>query len=302
MRSSRIPSLRSTLLPAAAGLALLAWGGAPAGAGAADPGVSARLQARLEADRSGVRRYSYVESEVMEKRASDGTLRSSTSTAHEIFFQDGRWLKRPLAADLAQDSQGFALMRGEEARFLPRGGAAGSAARADKESPFSVEKILGCLHLEPEGRELLGARPALKVAFSALPGCLEDQNRATRIIENLSGTLWIDEADFDLVKVEGRLRQPVSFGWGLLGRVDSLDLTIDREPLAPGLYAMTRVDYRARGVSFIVHRFDVRSVRQRSAFARSPEPPVPPEPGAGAPSALLAPAPGSGRADRPLPR
>lgn len=260
---------------AVAGSALLAAGesNGPApdqgGPGADAPDLLPRLLKRLQDDRDGMRHWSYVESIVLEKRATDGEVRSRTNEVYEVFFQDGRAMKRPLSVDLEQDSQGFNVVRREEARFIPAGTKDVPPARPDKESAFDVERLVRCYQFEPQGDESLGDRAAVRVGFKPVAGCLDDGSRAGRLLQNLTGLLWVDARDSDILRIKGSLEAPVSFGFGLLGRVEHLDLEVQRESLAAGLYAMTHVEYRARGTSFIFHRFDVRSVRERSAFTRT---------------------------------
>ncbi len=278
--------MRSTQRSLRSGRSLLllgvfvAGGVLPVAATSNDPSLARRILDRLTGDRAGMLRYRYVESAVQERRGGDGSVRSRAVEVFEVFYQDGRRMKRPLANDLKEDSEGLSLMRSEESRFLqPRGGEA--RARKIKESPFELEKLLGCFHLYPAGRETLEGKPSLKLAFAAIDGCLREDSRASRILQRLAGTIWVDEETFAVVRVRGHLQRPVSFGLGILGRVQTFEIEVDREPVAPGLYAMTRVDYRARGTSFLFYDFDVESTRQRSAFALSPEPQapkVPPEP------------------------
>jgi len=254
----------------------------PAAGAAQQRDLVKRLEERLKLDGEAIRRYSYVESTVLEKRAADGTLRSSVTEVNEITYRDGRRLKRRLADDLEQDSDGFAIMRSEESRF----GATPAPLQEAKEGPFAMEQLIPCFHFYPMGQERVEGRPALRIAFTPIAGCLQDDSRSGRILGRLAGTLWVDEEAHDLVRVRGYLEEPVSFGFGLLGKVDGFDLELDRQPLEPGAFAITRVAYQARGTSFLFHHFDVRSVRQRSGFAPLPRPPAPPEP---QPRALLAP-------------
>jgi hypothetical protein len=293
---NRIVLPGALLLIGSAAIAPLVWGGFAATIpGPADPELARRLEARMESDRAALRHYSYVESQVLEKRASDGSVRSRTIEAYLISYQDGHRVKRRLADDMAQDSEGFSLMRREESRFA--GPAAGGEGRTRAATEgLDIEKLVSCFHLYPVGRENLAGRPALKLAFTPVEGCLDDDSRATRVLRSLAGMLWIDESENHLVKVRGYLKEPVSFGFGILGRVETFDLELDCEPLEEGIYAMTRVAYRARGTSFVFHRFDVESTRQRSAFAPAREPGPPPEPspgGSSGPAGTIATAPPS---------
>jgi hypothetical protein len=244
-----------------------------------EPDLAGRIVARLQHDRAEIAHYTYVETAVLEKRGTDGSIRYRTTEVHEVFLQDGRTMKRPLLRDVAQDSEGFSLMRGEESRFLQDLSFRDGRARPAKESPFNIENLVHCFHLDAIGREVLAERPVLKVAFRPIEGCLNQSTRAMRIAAGLSGFLWVDEEGYDVVRVKGTLEHPVSFGFGLLGKVESFDLEADRQRISPEAHILTRFEYRARATSFLFHRFEVLSTRYRSAFARRPadsaEPPGP---------------------------
>jgi hypothetical protein len=113
------------------------------------------------------------------------------------------------------------------------------------------------------------------VAFSAKDGCMGRETRAARLLGHLAGTLWLDADRFDILRVQGHLKGPVTFGFGILGRVERFDLELDRERVESGFYATTRITYRARGSSFLLNRFDLRSSRHRSAFAPVLQEPLP---------------------------
>lgn len=221
----------------------------------------------LQADRAEAERWSWIESVVLEKDAPDGAVRSRTAEVYEVFTLDGRRMRRPISLDLADDSQGFGIARREEGRFLSGETAGAAAARAVEDSPFEPDKLLRCFHFEPAGRDEMAVAANLKVAFTPVDGCLDDGSRAGRILQQLIGTIWIDEKRQDVVRIEGHLQKPVPFGFGILGKVESFEITVERQPVAPDLYMMTHVSYRARGTSFIFRQFDVQSVHDRSAFA-----------------------------------
>jgi hypothetical protein len=243
------------------------------GATAADGADPLRgVVAHLAGDREEVRRFGYVESAVLEKRGPEGSLRSRSIEVYEIFLRDGQPMRRPLSIDPGQDGEGSAAVRREESRILAPARTAGSgAAKPVKDSAFDAERLVRCFRFSMQGEEALGGRRTRRVGFVPVDGCLDDGSRAGRLLQNLFGTLWIDEADQDVLRIEGHIERPVNFGFGLLGRVDDFSLRVDREPVAPGLYTMTHMDYRARGTALVFHRFDITSTRDRSAFARAPD-------------------------------
>jgi hypothetical protein len=221
-----------------------------------------RVLSQLRMDGVALRELTWVETAVLEKRDAQGAIRHRTIDTEEIFFEGEKRLRRPLSVDMTDDSNSLAIVRREESRFMRA-----NPAQEVKRNPFELENLIRCFQFTSQGEDALGDRPVRKVAFRAIDGCLEDNSRAIRILQNLSGTLWVEESSAAILRIEGHIETPVTFGFGILGRINSFELSVDREAVSPGVWAVVRTDYRARGRSFIFNRFDVRSTRYRSAFA-----------------------------------
>ena len=58
-----------------------------------------------------------------------------------------------------------------------------------------------------------------KFSFRPNPG-FEPPDLETHALSEMIGDIWIDAAQGRVVRLEGRLRQDVDFGWGILGRLD----------------------------------------------------------------------------------
>jgi hypothetical protein len=271
------------------GSELHADGAAPA-SGSENP-IARRILERLRNDRDLVLQHRYVESALMEKLARDGTVRSSRVEVYEVFTHNGQRLKRELSREPGEDLPGLSAVRREESGFLrPADGGARPAGAAAGDG-FDLETLVGCFRFYPLGRDPLDGREALRLAFTAIDGCLGRGTRAARLLGSLAGTLWLAAGDSGVLRVRGYLQRPVTFGLGVVGRVESFDLEIDRAPLGSGFYATTRIAYRARGSSLLLNRFDLRSSRRRSAFA--------PEAEARSPRARLSPEASEGAAATP---
>lgn len=224
-------------------------GGSPAGPGVDD--LVPRILARLEIDQEALRGFSYLESSITEKRDGHGDLRSHDIDTSEVFFVEGRRMKRPAPSGTRMDP----------------GVAPDAPAVEDREPPLDIRDLASCFHFYAIGTETLHGDPALRMDFTAIKGCLKGTGRTRRILGNLSGSLWVDPEGFELLRLEGRLQQPVTFGLGLLGKVNRFDVELQREAVAPGVYATTYVTYRATGRIFLARSFDRRSVRARSHFS-----------------------------------
>jgi hypothetical protein len=218
----------------------------------ADPAVTGepllpRIVSRLQSDIEALKHFSFREELQVESRSRTGELRSREQEMSEIFHQDGRRMRRVVAGD-------------RESPATP------PAAEADRTPSLDLKDLASCFDFTPATHEMLVDRPALRLEFAARPGCLQAPGRAARILGNLDGRLWIDPEGFELLRIEGHLRSPVTFGFGLLGKVETFDLEVEREAVSPGVFAMTRLEYHARGRVFPARRFDLRNRRDRSSF------------------------------------
>jgi hypothetical protein len=79
------------------------------------------------------------------------------------------------------------------------------------------------VELAPEGQAVY--------VFTATPkgGKQKERNRIEKVFNHLSGKFWADK-DFNLLRAEARLQDNVKFGWGLLAKVEQLQLQYTQQP------------------------------------------------------------------------
>ena len=108
----------------------------------------------------------------------------------------------------------------------------------------------------------------LRVKFRPNPGYVPPTYEA-RVIHSLAGTILIDSKQTRLAKISGQLINQVSFGFGLLGRVDSGTLELERIEVGPQQWktAFINIHFSGRAVLFKTinkdqyeRRFDFRTV------------------------------------------
>lgn len=104
------------------------------------------------------------------------------------------------------------------------------------------------------GRELLNGRPALVVDFVPANKKLPERNLKERFINKAAGRIWIDAADYSLVKADLHLTQQVNVAWGLVGAVWKFHYGFERERTPDGLWFTHGVDWHLEGREVIVNR------------------------------------------------
>ena len=92
----------------------------------------------------------------------------------------------------------------------------------------------------------------------------------TQVLTALSGEIWIDAAHERVVRLEGRLKQDVDFGWGILGRLNKGGwIVIEQAELSGGQWRIVRFKMVMTGrVLFKTRSFD--TTEEETQFAPVP--------------------------------
>jgi hypothetical protein len=107
------------------------------------------------------------------------------------------------------------------------GGAADAQKWSNKNGVNLDEELLRRFTFTVAQRETIGGRPALLLTFipkDPLPPIRRFQDR---LLNRAIGTIWVDESDYEIVKANLALSEPVSFG--ILGAVESFSFSFERE-------------------------------------------------------------------------
>jgi len=90
-------------------------------------------------------------------------------------------------------------------------------------------------------REMVSGRPTLVLTFKAKPA--KDESISDKVLHRLEGTLWVDEAEAEVARVDARLREPVSLGWlGMIGALTKCQLAFERLRLPDAVWVNAKTD------------------------------------------------------------
>jgi hypothetical protein len=121
--------------------------------------------------------------------------------------------------------------------------------------------------LQPAGTESDGQ---LRFTFTPNPA-FSPHDRETQIYRAMRGTLWIDPVHERITHVKGELFKDVTFGWGILGRLNKGGrYEAAQTQVAPGAWEMTLLDLDFHGSVFFFGR--IRIVRKETATDFTPTP------------------------------
>lgn len=92
----------------------------------------------------------------------------------------------------------------------------------------------------------------------------------TQVLTAMAGELWIDPVHARVIHLQGKLRQDVDFGWGILGRLYKGGwITIDQAEVLPGIWRVSRFQMKMSArLVFRTRTFE--TVEEQSDFAPVP--------------------------------
>ncbi len=255
----------SWLLAAPAALLLLS--GAPLGvacAGGALPGareIADKVIARLRQveEQKSREHYTYTLHFVVEKLADDGSVKDREESVYEPAWVDGARVPRLVR----KNGRPLSANELEQERRRARDLRADSRKKPQEEAFRLDHELVSRYQAEVTGLETIDGHAAYALRFQPRSGELPERRRIDRLLNHLAGTVWVDVRDYEVVRVEGRLREPVTWAWGVLATVEKLDFVIEQVRLDDATWMPKRIDasYLGRVVFSALHQ------RQRSTWS-----------------------------------
>jgi hypothetical protein len=96
------------------------------------------------------------------------------------------------------------------------------------------------------------------------------KDRETQMYRGMEGELWLEPVQERIVRIEGRLFKDVSFGWGILGRLNKGGIyEIAQTQVTPGVWRITTLNIDVKGRVFLVDTFRVFREESNSHFRRT---------------------------------
>ena len=90
-------------------------------------------------------------------------------------------------------------------------------------------------------RDLRG-RPSYVISFEPKPGKLPVRRQIDRALNKSRGELWIDQATYEIARVNFELMGKVRLWWGILGNISDVTGHFEREPISEEVWMTTMVD------------------------------------------------------------
>jgi hypothetical protein len=197
-------------------------------------------------DRIAAQHHACVRTTTTEELGSDGRVKERKSREFEVELIGAKQKLRLLRVDgrLPNDRESRRETT-RETEMKKKYGERQDKARSQGPD-FIDERIVQRYHFATNGVELIHGRPAYLLRFSPKPG-LEVKETADRALNRLTGRIWIDAEEFELVKLDAHLEQPLSLVGGIVATVERMEFDLERERHADGFWFNTHFSSLAIG-------------------------------------------------------
>lgn len=112
----------------------------------------------------------------------------------------------------------------------------------DDETIIFNGELLERFTAELDGIRDLRGRPTYVVSFQPKPGKLPERRQIDRALNKSRGELWIDQATYEIARVNFELMGSVRLWWGVLGNISDVTGHFEREPISEEVWLPTLVD------------------------------------------------------------
>jgi hypothetical protein len=201
---------------------------------------------KIEKNNELLENYDFYQDQEVKELDDDGSVKKvKTQTYRTKLLLDHRYyeLVKIDGKDLNdKDKKDEAKRRGKFITEIQKKGKASEEEDHD-ENDFTLEDLIekyDFSELPAEGEA------AYVISFKPKSGELKERNRTERILNHTEGKVWIS-ADYNVIRAEARLMEPVKYGLGILANVQNVDLKYQQTKFdgiwVPETFAL---EYKAR--------------------------------------------------------
>ena len=155
-----------------------------------------------------------------------------------------------------------------EAKFRRRFVSADAKEPAARKEGLMTPELMGRYQFAVQQRVVLSNRPTLVLTFKPKAENLPSKTVQDKLLNRLTGRLWIDEGDADPTRLEASLVEPVSVGWfGMLGSLSRFDVSMERQRMPDGVWINTKQALLIQGRK-LTSTLRLRTIEESSKFQK----------------------------------
>jgi hypothetical protein len=134
----------------------------------------------------------------------------------------------------------------------------GQRRRRDRaQSPSAIQDVVSVLSFTLDGRTTIEGKPAFVVKFTPKRDA-RPSTREGRLARAFNGTIWIEEASREVIRVEAIAVDSISYGYGIVARLgEGTVVTLEREPVEGGIWLPTAIRFKGEGRAMLLRKLNI---------------------------------------------
>jgi len=183
--------------------------------------------------------YTYTKVNVTEEFDAAGKVKERKEKVYQVSFRDGSSQlkllevngRAPADSDLkklAENESNYRLLTGKS-----------KTARKDNRENFLTPELVARFDFILVGQAPMNGRTAYEISFQPKNPAPPSHHVLDRLLDRLSGTIWIDAEEFEIARADIQLRSEVNLLGGVVGSLKKLAYTMTRTRVADGLWFNT---------------------------------------------------------------
>jgi hypothetical protein len=226
-------------------------------------------RAQLIARAGETNHYAYEKRAVMEELDEKDRVIKSTEKHYRVELIGGlpfpRLVKvqgRELSAkELEKENQ-------RETAFRQRVTRVDMNKKAKRKEGLATPELVERFDFRVTKREVIEGRPTLVMTFAPRTTA-PDKTMEDKVFQKVFGTVWVDEQEAEVTKLDASVRGPIPLGWfGAVGSLNKFQATIERSRMPDGVWVNRKSSF------WIVARkllsaIRTRTVEESSGFRRA---------------------------------
>ena len=224
-----------------AGVSLLCWGmgkAAYADMPAKAEEIISKAVARSQRPVVGSDRpaFTYTKVAVTEEFDATGKVKEHKEKVYQVSFRGGASFAKLLEVNGRAPAEADLKKQAENELSLHQILGEGKATKGDNREGLLTQQVAARFDFELSSIDSLNGRRAYVIDFKPKAPALPTHRLVDRLLDRLSGRLWIDVEEFEIARAQVHLRSEVDLLGGLVGCLRKLAYTVTRTRVAEGVW------------------------------------------------------------------
>jgi hypothetical protein len=243
---------------------------------------AAQVRKHLATDEERQSGYMFIERRSEQKLDAAGRTTSESVKVFEVYpglpgedryrrliEEDGRSVGKDKLAkqdrDRQNDAESYAKSQASEPQ---RQKAARELDKARRRTEAAIDDLFRIYDIKMIRRERIGGRDTILATLEPRP-LVKPQTDDGKIMRNFRARAWVDESDYELVRIEIEAIHDLSFGMGLLARVHKGTVaSYERRKVNNEVWLPAKVTWTASGRVLLLRRLRLRGISEFSGYRK----------------------------------